>query len=53
MDPLVVVIAVVVSASIFAIIWGAFGTRGSEESQGGLASRLDVYRPDYSQAGYV
>jgi len=49
MDPIVLVIALVVLLAVFAIIWGAFGPKSNEE-QGGMASRLDAYRPDYSQA---
>jgi len=48
MDPIVIAIALVVLLAVFSIIWGAFGPKANEDS-GGMASRLDVYRPDYNQ----
>jgi tight adherence protein B len=48
MDPLIIVISLVVLLAVFSIIWGAFGPKPNEEG-GAMSSRLDAYRPDYSQ----
>jgi tight adherence protein B len=48
MDPLIIVISLVVLLAVFSIIWGAFGPKPTEDG-GTMSSRLDAYRPDYSQ----